>query len=263
MNTSPKDRLDSTLSTGPVVTCLKTLMMVFNVIFWMTGIVILAIGIWTKVDLFKYLELSSVYQAHVPYVLIGIGAVIVLVGCLGCCCIIKGNALLLYLFSGFLFFVFIVNVSCGIAVLIYRGKVEEGFKEGLSNAMKKYDANKKNEITRAMDFLQDKLKCCGIQNYSNWFETPYAKAEDNKNSVPASCCRKAPCQHNTLPKDKALIAKEIHPQGCHKLVVDFINSNMAPIGGVALGVAFFQALGALLACCLAKNINKAKYETVS
>lgn len=62
-----------------------------------TGIVILAIGIWTKVDLYKYLELSSIYQPEAPYVLIGVGAVIVLVGSLGCCCTVKGHSFLLYM----------------------------------------------------------------------------------------------------------------------------------------------------------------------
>ena len=64
-----------------------------------TGIVILAIGIWTKVDLYKYLELSSIYQPEAPYVLIGVGAVIVLVGSLGCCCTVKGHSFLLYMVS--------------------------------------------------------------------------------------------------------------------------------------------------------------------
>lgn len=58
---------------------------------------ILAIGIWTKVDLYKYLELSSIYQPEAPYVLIGVGAVIVLIGSLGCCCTIKGHSFLLYM----------------------------------------------------------------------------------------------------------------------------------------------------------------------
>lgn len=45
------------------------------------------------------MELSSIYYKEAPYVLIGIGAVIVLVGSLGCCCTVKGNAILLYMVS--------------------------------------------------------------------------------------------------------------------------------------------------------------------
>ena len=65
--------------------------------FQVVGIAILALGIWTKVDLYKYMELSSIYYKESPYVLIGLGVVIVIVGSLGCCCTIKGNTILLYL----------------------------------------------------------------------------------------------------------------------------------------------------------------------
>jgi tetraspanin-7 len=52
-------------------------------------------------------------------------------------------------------------------------------------------------------------------------------------------------------------------QGCFSKVVDFLNGNIGSVGGSALGVAFFPLVGVLLACCLAKNINKAKYEQMA
>ncbi|BFZ00422.1 hypothetical protein BsWGS_03461 [Bradybaena similaris] len=258
-----KGRVDSALSTAPVVTCMKTLMMVFNFIFWVTGIVILAIGIWTKVDLYKYLELSSIYQPEAPYILIGVGAVIVLIGSLGCCCTIKGHSFLLHMFAGFLFIIFVVELSAGIALLIYRGKLERGFKEGLTNALQKYDEKGEGEITNALDELQEKLVCCGIDNYTDWFNTPYSRAQGEK-SVPESCCRVSvkECRHIGVSGGNAT-TEDIYTQGCHKFVVNFINGNMGPIGGVALGISFFQVLGAVLAFCLAKSINKAKYEQVA
>lgn len=63
----------------------------------MTGIAILALGIWTKVDLYKYMELSSIYYKDSPWILIAVGALIVIVGSFGCCCTFKGNVVLLYL----------------------------------------------------------------------------------------------------------------------------------------------------------------------
>jgi tetraspanin-7 len=52
-------------------------------------------------------------------------------------------------------------------------------------------------------------------------------------------------------------------QGCFNKVVEFLNGNIGSVGGSALGVAFFPLLGMFLACCLAKNINKAKYEQMA
>jgi tetraspanin-7 len=52
-------------------------------------------------------------------------------------------------------------------------------------------------------------------------------------------------------------------QGCFNKVVYFLNGNIGLVGGSAVGVAFFPLVGMILACCLAKNINKAKYEQMA
>lgn len=67
--------------------------------YQVTGISILALGIWTKVDLYKYMELSSIYYKDSPWILIGVGALIIIVGSFGCCCTAKGNVVLLYMVS--------------------------------------------------------------------------------------------------------------------------------------------------------------------
>jgi hypothetical protein len=51
------------------------------------------------VELYKYMELSTEFSASAPYVLIGTGAFIILVGSLACCCTLKGQPLLLYIVS--------------------------------------------------------------------------------------------------------------------------------------------------------------------
>ncbi|KAJ8865680.1 hypothetical protein PR048_033200 [Dryococelus australis] len=66
------------------------------VLLQMTGIVILGIGIWMQVELYKYMELSADFSSTAPYVLLGTGALIVIVGSLACCCTVKGQPALLY-----------------------------------------------------------------------------------------------------------------------------------------------------------------------
>lgn len=254
-------RINSTMASGPAVACMKTLMMVFNFIFWITGIAILALGIWIKVDLYKYMELSSIYYKESPFILIGVGVVIVLVGSLGCCCTIKGNAILLYMYAAFLIVVFVVELSTGAAGFVYKGKLENGFKEGLKKALDQYGAD--TEISTGMDDLQKKLKCCGINSYTDWFNTTWANKQRN---VPASCCKtdKTECQHTNLPVNPAQnVTVQIYTEGCYFTVLTFMQGNMGIIGGVALGISFLQLFGALFACCLAKNINRSKYEQVA
>jgi hypothetical protein len=73
--------------------------MVNSVLQQLTGIAILAVGIWMVVELYKYMELSTEFSVTAPYVLIGTGALIILVGSLACCCTVKGQPMLLYVVS--------------------------------------------------------------------------------------------------------------------------------------------------------------------
>jgi len=59
----------------------------------------LALGIWMKVQLYMYMELTSVYYDAAPYLLIAVGSVIIVVGLLGCLCTVGGIPALLYLVS--------------------------------------------------------------------------------------------------------------------------------------------------------------------
>ncbi|KAH3755456.1 tetraspanin-7-like [Dreissena polymorpha] len=258
-------RIGAAMSSGPAVALTKSFLTIFNFIFWLSGIAVLALGIWTKLQLYIYMELSSVYYKEVPYVLIGVGALIVLVGSFGCCCTFKGNSVLLYMYSGFLVLVFVVELSSGIAGFVYKNRLTGGFKEGLQTAMTEYDSHA--EKAQAMDGMQHNLHCCGSDNYVDWFKTPWAdkqKALNRTNAVPKSCCRvpEAECRYFNLTPTQTNQTLDVYTSGCFTEVNDFMQKNMALIGGVALGISFFQLIGALLACCLAKNINKAKYEIV-
>jgi hypothetical protein len=64
-----------------------------------SGIAILAIGIWMEVELYKYMEMSTEFSGTAPYVLIGTGSLIILIGSLACCCTVKGQPVLLYVVS--------------------------------------------------------------------------------------------------------------------------------------------------------------------
>lgn len=61
------------------------------------GASVLAIGIWTKVQLSQYLELTELYYEQAPYIMIGVGALILLVAIGGFFCTAKDKIALLYM----------------------------------------------------------------------------------------------------------------------------------------------------------------------
>ena len=60
------------------------------------------------------------------------------------------------------------------------------------------------------------MKCCGSDDYSDWFTTAWAGGEKN---VPTSCCKddKNDCKHTNLPTGGNSTALEIYTKVCANL----------------------------------------------
>ncbi|ERL83974.1 tetraspanin-7-like [Dendroctonus ponderosae] len=238
------------LQTVAALACMKTLLMVFNFIFWISGIAILAIGIWMEVELYKYMEMSTEFSGTAPYVLIGTGSLILVIGSLACCCTVKGQPVLLYVYGAFLAIVFVLELGAGISIFAYRSKLTEGFDKGLTRVMVNYHNDSNSQVSSDLDLVQETLKCCGNHNASDWLNLPH------RMPIPSSCCIQDGCR----TEEKY---HEIYTQGCYEKVIDFLNKNFKVVAGAAIGIAFFPLVGVILSCCLASVINKTKYEPMA
>ncbi|GAA6095079.1 CD151 antigen isoform X1 [Tachysurus ichikawai] len=89
---------EKTNSCGTV--CLKYLLFTFNLLLWLSGGTVMAVGLWTLVDKSDYISLlSSGTYSIAAYILIAAGAVVMLTGILGCCATINENKRLLIVVS--------------------------------------------------------------------------------------------------------------------------------------------------------------------
>uniref|UniRef100_A0A8C8YBA6 CD151 molecule (Raph blood group) n=1 Tax=Panthera leo TaxID=9689 RepID=A0A8C8YBA6_PANLE len=80
--------------------CLKYLLFVFNCCFWLAGLAVMAVGIWTLALKSDYISLlaSGTYLAT-AYILVVAGVVVMVTGVLGCCATFKERRNLLRLVS--------------------------------------------------------------------------------------------------------------------------------------------------------------------
>ncbi|KAK5646234.1 hypothetical protein RI129_004698 [Pyrocoelia pectoralis] len=234
------------LQTVAAMACMKSLLMIFNFVFWISGIAILAIGIWMEVELYKYMEISTEFSGTAPYVLIGTGALIILIGSLACCCTVKGQSVLLYVYGGFLAIILVLELGAGISIFAYRSKLTSGFDTGLNQSLINYRSDSAGKAAD-IDAIQTALHCCGNHGYNDWIEI--------NPPIPQSCCKTENC--DTSDED------QIYRLGCYNKVIDFLNANIGIVAGAAIGIGFFPLLGVVLSCCLASTINKAKYEQMA
>lgn len=201
-----------------------------------------------EVELYKYMEMSTEFSAHAPFVLIFLGTIIILLASFACCCTIKEHPYLLYSYGTILAILVVLQFGAGMSIFAYRTKLMAGFNQGLNQSMINY-RSKDQEKVADFDAIQATLHCCGNRGYSDWFnlEPPLP--------IPPSCCIKDDC--DTAEPD------QIYTEGCYQKVVGFLDGNIGMVAGSAIAIAFFPLIGVVLSCCLARMTNKAKYEQMT
>ncbi|XP_069027338.1 tetraspanin-6 [Embiotoca jacksoni] len=246
------------LQTKPVITCLKTFLISYSLIFWFTGVILLAVGVWGKLNLETYFSLASEESTNAPYVLIGTGAIIVIFGLFGCFATCRGSPWMLKLYAMFLTLVFLAELVAGISGFIFRHEIKANLGDAFTKAVTSYNSTDGTSSSTAVDVIQKTLHCCGVKNYTDWGKTEYF----SEKGIPTSCCRDAA---NCLPdilKDLKQAETEVYLEGCFAKVTVVMEGNLGIIAGISFGIAFFQLIGIFLACCLSRYITNNQYEMV-
>ncbi|XP_034568026.1 tetraspanin 35 [Notolabrus celidotus] len=221
---------------------LKTMMVVFNGIIFLAGAAILGVGIWVKVDsgsILSFLgkiedapeELSQVL--NVGYLLIAIGALLLVIGFLGCCGAVKESKCMLLLFFIIVLVVFIAEVAGAVVILVFRPLADELFTKFGTAAVKniKKDYGKNPDVTGLWNTTMTTLKCCGFYNSSDFVGSPYV---DLYKLYPPQCCpgTSNPCNQT--------LADAMTITGCFPKIKQLIDDNTVVIVAVALGIAVLE-----------------------
>ncbi|KAM6427298.1 tetraspanin-6 isoform 1-T3 [Liasis olivaceus] len=245
------------LQTKPVITCLKSVLLIYTFIFWFSGIILLAVGIWGKVSLEVYFFLLNEKASNVPYVLIGAGMVITLLGTFGCFATCRGSTWMLKLYAMFLTLVFLVVLVAAVLGFVFRHEIKDSFKKNYEHAVKTYNGTK-DERSKAVDNIQKTLHCCGVVNFTDWRMSEQFKQK----GIPTSCCKPSENCTEEVLKDLAKARGKVYEHGCFSLVIQTMDSEMGIVAGISFGTACFQLIGIFLACCLSRSITNNQYEMV-
>ncbi|XP_062608668.1 CD82 antigen-like [Saccostrea cucullata] len=251
-------------------TIARGLLILFNIIFWLSGAALLGLGIWFKVDknVNSYFDVVDVdtedpYFDYAVYVLIGFGAFIFLVGFCGCCGAIRESKCLLGFYVFFLILIIGGEVAAGALGFIYKDKVETKVNDLLMETMAKYRISK--NIRTSWDFVQIELDCCGSNSYEDWdkFNITYNAV---RKDFPASCCVLVDKEtaidnlDSAMPKNATFCFNQTtgyyHDKGCVTGLKDLISKYNWIIFGVAIGIAALEVVGIIFAICVCREINK-------
>ncbi|NXF36966.1 CD9 protein, partial [Nyctibius bracteatus] len=212
--------------------CIKYLLFGFNFIFWLAGTAVLAIGLWLRFDsqtksIFELESNNTTFYTGV-YILIGAGALMMLVGFLGCCGALQESQCMLGLFFLFLFVIFALEIAAAIWGFANKEKVIEELKDFY---METYEKRSQPAVRETLKAFQLALDCCGLTGV---LEQQLM---------------------DTCPKKTML--ESLSVMSCPAAIDDVFNSKLNVIGAVGLGIAVIMIFGMIfsmvLCCAIRRN----------
>ncbi|KAM8884424.1 tetraspanin-8-like [Synchiropus picturatus] len=213
--------------------CLKYLLFFFNLLFWLSGCIILGVSIYLKVNK----ENNSITNESIPGIdlMIAIGVIIMVIGFLGCCGAIKENRCMLLLFFISLLVIFILLVAAGILGAVGENKVQDWVKERFEKylPLSKQPENVKQDLEK----LQRELKCCGLINGpSDWTKVPES------------------CRCNAT--DTECKPGTIFDTPCSTKIIELMEKHMEVVIGIAFAIAILMIVGMVFAMVLYCQIGR-------
>ncbi|XP_006923805.1 tetraspanin-8 [Pteropus alecto] len=225
--------------------CVKYSMFIFNFLFWLCGISILAVAIWIRVSKDGQEILSSEDSSSKPYIavniLIAVGATIMILSFLGYCGAIKESRCMLFLFFIGLFLILLLQVAAGILGAAFRSESENILNETLYKNIELLSGTDSNAkaFQKALTEFQEQFKCCGLVNGpSDW--------GNNFQSHSKSCKCPDTSESSCIQYEGNYVYKE----PCISFIKNLVKTHILITIGIAFGLAFIEILGLIFSMVL-------------
>ncbi|TKC43429.1 hypothetical protein EI555_016824 [Monodon monoceros] len=226
------------------ITSSKTVLVFLNLIFWGAAGILCYVGAYVFITYDDYDHFfEDVYTLIPAVVIIAVGALLFIIGLIGCCATIRESRCGLATFVIILLLVFVTEVVVVVLGYVYRAKVENEVDRSIQKVYKTYNGTNPDAASRAIDYVQRQLHCCGIHNYSDWENTDWFKETKNQ-SVPLSCCRETASSCN----GSLAHPSDLYAEGCEALVVKKLQEIMMHVIWAALAFAAIQITWKRLSC---------------
>ncbi|OCT94317.1 tetraspanin-2 [Xenopus laevis] len=152
--------------------CVKYLLLTFNLIFLLAGSAVTGIGLWLRFggelrdavlededEDFR----SSFFMGL--YVLIGAGALMMLIGFFGCCGAARESQCLLGAFFACLLVIFAAEVTAGAVAFLGKAEAVKELKSAYHEAYKAFQENGTKNNT--LSSVHEMAKCCGTEDQAS------------------------------------------------------------------------------------------------
>ncbi|XP_075610994.1 tetraspanin-4 isoform X6 [Balearica regulorum gibbericeps] len=152
---------------------------------------------------------------------------------------------LLFWFFIMLLIIFLLELTVVILFFVYTDKIDKYAQRDLKKGLHLYGTDGNIGLTNAWSIIQTDFRCCGVSNYTDWFEVY------NTTRVPDSCCLE-------FSENCGL-----HSPGtwwkapCYETVKIWLQENLLAVGIFGLCTAMVQILGLTFAMTMYCQVVKA------
>jgi hypothetical protein len=272
--------------------CAKVVLIIYNIIFMLSGLVLIALGIWLVADgrvqnlvNLTYNGSNSNLLRNAAIILITMGALVFVISILGFIGAIMENILLLTIYIIFLVIIFCGEICGGVIAIAFKDKIVYSLKgilgEQLDQQLSSYSKtphyynegpNKTCYTSDAgwlWDWAQITFECCGIVgqvDYKNRLNDTYNFQKMCPNlaspNLPVSCCPLSAGKEfgdfhklpdNQYDSQKIVDCSKPYTTGCYDSVARWIERYAPVLIGIGIGFAMLELFGIIFAVCLCRN----------
>uniref|UniRef100_A0A3Q0QS10 Tetraspanin n=1 Tax=Amphilophus citrinellus TaxID=61819 RepID=A0A3Q0QS10_AMPCI len=223
---------------------------------------------------FFWVNVVDTLMVDPALLLIIVGSVMFLITFLGCFGALRNATCLLKMFLGFLVAILLLQIAAGVVGYFFTETVMERTERLMMKAIERYREDQ--DLENAIDFIQKKFQCCGVESYKNWSRNAYFECSGTNPSlegcgVPFSCCIRPQnqsvlntmCGYGMQQLEEKLASRNIFTIGCLDKIVWWAKNNLLLVAGLTAGLLLLEICMISLAAvqiCWIKKVQRQKDE---
>ncbi|CAK6979628.1 tetraspanin-33 [Scomber scombrus] len=255
---------------------IKYILFICCYIFWVVSGVLAAVGIYAKIA--KERDVVDTLTLDPALLLVIVGSVMFLITFLGCCGSLRNTTCLLRMFLVILVLILLLQIAAGVVGYLFTDMVMERTERLMMKAIVRYREDQ--DLENAIDFIQKKFQCCGVESYKDWSRNVYFECLDTNPSleacgVPFSCCvhlqnqtvLNTMCGYGMQQLEQSLARHDVFTVGCLQKIISWAKNNLLLVGGLTVGLLLLEVCMICLASaqitwikkvCLQKKENESR-----
>lgn len=215
----------------------KWALIIFNMVFWLMGVVSLSIGLWLYITFNEYAAFSDGGRLLGSVFLVATGFGVIIAGFLGILAVLWESRIIASAFCVLTVLALGMYVCSGGWSLREKARLPGELRGQLQSTLQEYDTVQ--AYAKVWDVVHRRYNCCGVDGSGDWavFRTPLIPRP------PLSCCVSEQCL-------------DFYANGCIEQLHRYEARQLDIIGPIGLAFGAFQVVGVVVIVLFCQSLQR-------